>query len=304
MTVSEEELARRETARAALALARSIQEAHTAINGPLIEAEWIQKLRAIKLKEILTEAQDLESALRERSLRQIEALKSSARAISELEAETEAARACHRQVLSSILRTHEERTHDLLTRHTAALQLLQEEISKEEAAAAAARSTLSEALSHDVAAHQATHDATQKASETAHSARKREILDSWDERCGVTRLLAEERIQLQATELADVKRASAAATKDDRARYKQLLEADSKETALIESREGRLREVQAEIAEWQRRLAGDAEEWQRQVTQAKCIKSEALDKYSAAQREVGNSRKAHENKLKAVSVAR
>ena len=171
-------------------------------------------------------------------------------------------------------------------------------------AAAAAHTALLETLAKEVAAHQQTHDATQKIAQGAYNTRKREILDSWDERCGITRLLAEERIQKQANELAEMKRASAAATKEDRARYKQLIDADAKESELIQGREIRLREVQAGIAEWQKRLADDAEKWQWQVAQAKGSKSEALEKYSAAQKEVGQSRKAHENKLKAVSVAR
>ena len=234
----------------------------------------------------------------------MEALRLSAQAIGELEKESEAARACHRQVLTSILSTHEERVEDLVSRHTAALQLFDEEIGKEETAAAAAHTALLETLAKEVAAHQQTHDATQKIAQGAYNTRKREILDSWDERCGITRLLAEERIQKQANELAEMKRASAAATKEDRARYKQLIDADAKESELIQGREIRLREVQAGIAEWQKRLADDAEKWQWQVAQAKGSKSEALEKYSAAQKEVGQSRKAHENKLKAVSVAR
>jgi hypothetical protein len=304
MTVTDAELLRREAVIASLRAAQGTEETHLAVNAPLIQADWLQKLREIKRKEILAEAADIEAAQRARNTRQTQALRASATSLEILQEEIEAARAAHRHTLSSILQIHTDRLEGLADTHARSLNQLAAEVVREEHAASEAHQALLATLAEDVSSLQLAHNSTQKVMETEFLARKRELIESWDERCGVTRLLGEERVASLLKELKEVKESAASATREDRIRHKQLAEDDTKDSEAIISRRKELKEVQNEIALWQERLAKDALLWQQQVSDASATKAEALHEYTDAQRNLGMQRKKHEKKLKAVSLAR
>jgi hypothetical protein len=304
MTVTEAELLRREAVIASLRSAQGIEETHLTVNAPLIQADWLQKLREFKRKEILVEASDIEAAQRARNARQAQALRASASSLEILQQEIEAARAAHRRTMASILQIHTDRLEGLADSHAHSLNQLAEEVIKEEHAASEAHQALLATLAEDVSTLQLAHNSTQKVMEKEFLARKRDLMESWDERCGVTRLLGEERVASLLQELKHVKEGAAAATRDDRARFKQLAENDVKDSEAIKSRKMDLKQVQNEIAMWQERLATDVAQWQNQVSEASSVKAEALHEYTEAQRNLGTQRKKHEKKLKAVSLAR
>ena len=304
MTVTEAELLRREAAAASLRATKKIEESHLAVNAPLIQADWLQKLRECKRIELLAEAMDIEAAQKARNARQAQALRASASSLETLQQEIEAARAAHRSTLASLLQLNTERLENVADRHAQSLNQLAAEVVKEEHAASEAHQALLATLAEDVSSMQTAHNSTQKAMETDFLARKRELIESWDERAGVTRLLGEERVASLLQELREVKESATTATKEDRLRYKQLADDDSKDTEAIQNRRKELKEVQNEIALWQERLAKDAEIWAQQVSEATSAKGEALQEYTEAQKNLGMQRKRHEKKLKTVSLAR
>jgi hypothetical protein len=304
MTITDAELLRREAVVASLRAARGTEETHLAVNAPLIQADWIQKLRDCKKKELVDEAADIEAAQRARNSRQAQALRSSASSLEILLQEIDAARATHRHTLASILHVHKDRLEGIADTHARLLNQLAEEVVREENAASRAHQALLDTLADDVSSLQIAHNSTQKVMETEFLARKRELMGSWDERCGVTRLLGEERVASLLQALKEMKEGAAAATREDRIRYKQLAENDIKDSEAIKTRRKELKDIQGEIASWQEQLAKDAAQWQSQVSAASSAKAEARKEYAQAQRNLIMQRKKHERKLKAVSLAR
>ena len=301
MELSEEEVARREATRAALRRALSIEINHAAVNAPLIQSDWIQRLRTAKRDELMAKAAEFKAEHLSRARKQAAALRSASRSLQSLHTEIGRAQGSQCDALASIVTLFENNIQVLADKHIAALQTLAREVQAEEAAAA--HPALLEKLAKDVAALQESHSSTRKHCETVFNGRKREILDFWDEAKGLTTLLGEEGIRALAVELKQVKESTLAETKEDRARHKQLFEEDSRDTELIASRGRRLEEVQKEIENWQERLLADAVHWQQEVSAAMSEKSEALQKYSEVQKGVGEARKRHEKKMKSVSSA-
>jgi len=304
MTVTDAELLRREAVVASLQDARGTEETHLVVNAPLIQAEWLQKLRDSKKKEIIDEAADIEAAQRARNSRQAQALRASASSLEILQQEIDSARAAHRRTLASILQIHTDRLEGLADTHARSLNQLAEEVVREENAASKAHQALLATLAEDASSLQIAHDSTQKVMETEFLTRKRELIESWDERCGVTRLLGEERVASLLQALKETKDGAAAATREDRTRYKQLAEDDIKDSEAIKTRRKALKDIQGEIALWRENLAKDAAQWQSQVSAASATKAEARNEYTQAQRNLIMQRKKHEKKLKAVSLAR
>lgn len=304
MTISDAEVLRREAVVASLRAARATEETHHVVNAPLIQADWLQKLRDAKGKEIIAEATDIETAQRARNLRQAQALRASASSLEILQQEIDSARAAHRRTLASILQIHTDRLEGIADTHARSLNQLAEEVVREEHAASGAHQALLATLAEDACSIQMAHDSTQKSTEREFLARKRELIESWDERCGVTRLLGEERVASLLQALKEIKEGAAAATREDRSRYKQLAEEDTKDSEAIRALRKDLKEIQGEIALWHERLAKDAAQWQSQVSAASSTKAEARNKYTEAQRNLRMQRKEHEKKLKAVSLAR
>lgn len=288
-------------ASSALQEAQAEEEAHAALTLHLIEAEWLQKMRDAKLKDLLAQFHELSPIQRcvwDLKRRSLETL---AQGSADLAAQAEASQAAHQQLLDSAMAEYEAELQAMHTRHTKAIRLLRDQVAAECAAAAASHEAACKVLQEDMAAMRQAHTAAIRAMTTAFNAQTRALKDFWDERCGVERLLSEEKLSALDAALRAENTVFEAETRAQHAQHNAFAAEDAQDAATIAVQSHRLADLEKEVAHWRERLAEDAARWREQASEARGMKGAALEKHVELQREVAQTRKEHETRVKELS---
>ena len=293
-----------EVAGSSLRRALAAEEAHAAVNVFAIEADWLQKMRVAKLQELQIEVETAAVCRKSRAERHIRALQALLHADASLKEHMAAAEARHARLLDSLLARFAAHVSAIQICHSAALEQLQRDVAEECGAAAAAHDALCSAVSADMAELQRAHDAATRVMTTAFNSQRRELRDVWDERCGVERLVSEERLAALHEELRTDRKTFLADTKEHRGAHDAMLKEDADDGETIAARGQQLTALQEDIAAWRQRLASDAATWRQQVGEAKAAKADALARHAALQRKVAQARRDHEHRMKATAAER
>jgi hypothetical protein len=292
---------RREAALRRLREVCAAEQRYAAVNLALIHADWIPRMRRAKLQELRLAATELAAQLEVRHERRAQDLRAQRAAAAAAGARLAAARGAHLQALGALLAAHDAHVAASLERHVASVAALQAQFVEEREQVCGAHAGHKQALLRGMAAMAAHHAQAEGATAARHAAALRELQETWDERSGVVRLVAEERRQALRAALAAEAAAFEGATAGNRARHAELAPAEAAAADQIESQAVRLRQLQAGVAEWRRRLADDAGRWRQEGAGARAAKGEALRRHAAAQRELAGARRAHEERLRATS---
>lgn len=299
----EAEARRQEAVRQRLREVRAAEEAYAAINLPLINADWLHRMRKFKLHELRREASDLAAQVSVRQQRWESALREQLAALGQASASLEAAWRRQLGVLGSLLGLQEQRMASSLQQHQAALLRLQMQFADERTFILQAHQARKQVLLDSMAEMQKTHAAAEAEASASHAGRLREVLDTWSERNGVIKLLTEERLEALKAGIAQEDAAFHEATAADAARHMELSSADAAASQQIEEQAQQLRQLQSTIASLRHRLQIDAERWRQHVAEAKAAKGQALHSHAALQRELAATRNRHEAELQAMAAA-
>jgi len=284
--------------------AQATEAGHAAVNIHLLEAEWRQRMRDAKLKELFVEASELDTLRGRKYKLRACSLKDLSQECKDVQAQFGAAEAAHKQLIASIVAQFENELGEMHDRAVRQVQAIHKNVAEECTAAATVHTELCRRAGEDIATLHEEHTGALNRLTAMVSAQKQALRDLWDERCGVTRLLGEERLQALASASHSETKAFTGETRDERVKHDALLKEDAQDSATAEAQAQQLDAVQKDVEGWRERLAKDAMQWQRQVAEAKSTKGAALAKHATLQRETGLERKKHEQRLKALSLER
>jgi hypothetical protein len=282
------------------------ENAYGALNRRLLTSEMISKLRRSKAAELKLQAEETAARLRStpgqsRQCKEVETLVST---LEDLRQRSLAAQTSHRKLLRSLLKSHETSLLTMARRHGETLRRLAASFDADCKAVASSYAELRRETCNDVERLQCEHHDLKRAADASHSAQCREIRDFWDEQCGVTRILGEERVSSVASALQTENDTFDAGTREFYRHQQQLQHSDTVDSAGVDSNEHRLKQLRKEITAWQQAIVEDEAAWHKAVEEARAVKSKALTEYTELQQHVGASRARHEQRMAAVSNSR
>lgn len=282
---------------------RDKEAALAAWNVSGIQAEWLPKMREMTMKELLDEASQLRTFYKYRinhQIRILEAQLQSALGCIATEAEADAS---HHNALELIQQRCELQLSTIKSIKQSSIEQLGRHVLEDDTLAAEACATASRILDEGRASLAREHADALRTAERKFAAHDREVRDAWDERCGVTRLLGEEKAGLLRTTLETAASEFEAATQARRQQHDELAAEDGEDSKVIEERTERLAHMVKDIAHWQQKLTLEAAKSTTQAAEARREKSNAVETYSRKQKDVREVRKRHEALLKAVLTA-
>lgn len=272
-------------------------------NIQLLKSEWIEKMKSDTLQELMKELQSIENQIKLQQQHFKERAELLQQQIIYIRHQSDTIlNQKHNVAIESIIKaTLEPYIANFVKNQSQLLHQILSSFQEERKNLTTFHQSLCQSLKLDGMLMQQLHATALQASKTSHNIRCRSLVDAWDERSGVSRVLAEERMISLHQAIHDTKAMFDNDTKEEQQLYAQLYAEDAQDSAVIAENSQQLAEIKQGIHQWRQKLASDAEKWKVDLGDAKAEKMRALTAYSSLQQQGIQQQRLHEETVKGIS---